>query len=147
MRRRAVVAAAAALSAVPAASPATALPPIPDWPLGVTCHMTQLRDATIGGYVFKVEGGPLLPVSDKGEPLSDVEVTCSMEVIPNEYPAFTLAGTSTNIGGVAYLAPIVERRATGTGYTTVQCSHVTWTDSTGAARTGGNNCVTVHHGA
>lgn len=126
---------AAAASFVPSAH---ALPPIPDWPLGFTCHFTQLVDPTVDGYLFKVEGGPLLPVTDTGEQVTDVEVTCTLEVVPATYPARTLSGTSTNVGGVAYLAPMAERIPTGDDFTVRRCSHLTWTDSTGAARTGGS---------
>jgi hypothetical protein len=138
MRRLALAAAVAALSAV--APAADAAPPIPDWPLGFTCHMTQ---AMVPGqaeltYLFRLEGGPLLPVTDTGEQVSDVEVTCSIEVVPAAHPAVTLQGTSTSYAGVAYLPPQQAVVTTGDDFTVTRCSHLTWTDSTGAARTGGS---------
>ena len=131
----AAAAVAATLSAVPAAH---ALPPIPDWPLGVTCHYTQVAAPAADGYVFSIEGGPLLPVTDSGEQVTDVEVSCFLEVVPAAYPAVTMSGTSTSVGGVAYLPRMTRVVPTGDSYTRTFCSRLTWTDSAGVARSGGS---------
>ena len=139
------LAAAAAVTAMFSFAPAAeALPPIPDWPLGVTCHYTQVAAPGTDGSVFSVEGGPLLPVTDKGEQVTDVEVSCFVEIVPGNqaYPTVTMSGTSTSIGGVAYLPRQAKLIQTGPSFTRTICSKLTWTDSTGTPRTGGS-CSTV----
>lgn len=138
---RALAAAAALAATLSFAPSAGALPPIPGWPLGTTCHYTQVIAPTADGYVFSVEGGPLLPVTDSGEMLTDVEVSCFVEVVPATYPTVTMARTSQSVGGVAYLPRMTRVVPTGADFTVTLCSHLTWTDSTNTARTGGS-CAT-----
>ena len=132
---------AAAVAALSAAVPAAhAAPPIPDWPLGTTCHMTQLLVPGTAEltYLFMVQSGPLLPVTDKGEQVSDVEVSCSIEVVPAAHPAATIASTSESYAGVAYFPPRQQVVTVGDSSTVTRCSRLTWTDSTGAPRSGGS---------
>lgn len=131
--------AAAALAAATTFVPtAHALPPIPDWPLGFTCHLSQVAAPASDGYVFSIEGGPLLPVTDKGEQVTDVEVSCFLEIVPATYPTVTMSGTSQSIGGVAYLPRMTQVVPTGTSFTHRFCSNLTWTNSTGAPQRGGS---------
>ena len=135
------LAAAALVAAVSFAPDATALPPIPGWPLGITCHYTQVVAPGTDGYVFSIEGGPLLPVTDSGERVTDVEVSCFLEIVPASYPTVTMSGTSQRIGEVAYLPRMTRVVPTGDSHTRTLCSRLTWTDSASVARTGGS-CVT-----
>ena len=136
------LAAAAALAVVATVAPnasAGARPPVRDWPLGFTCLMGMNASSTDAEtYEFQTMAGPLVPVTDAGEVVSDITIRCTIDVTPAAHPAAHLESVGVNVGGAVAGPPDAEIVTTGSVFTVTQCSHLTWTDSSGTPRTGGS---------
>lgn len=140
--RKLLIGVATGAAALSFAAPATAArPPIADWPLGFTCLMGMNRATVPGGeqtYEFQTKAGPLAPVTDSGEAVSDVAITCTIDVTPAAHPAAHLKSVGESYGGVV-AGPLDARVVTtGEDFTVTQCSRLTWVDANGAPRTGGS---------